>query len=69
MSAAIAVLLPATIQTVAAHSMRGGMGGGHGGMRMVQRYAHVGKSHLEAAASRLEGVLSLPVLTDTPELN
>lgn len=33
---------------------------GHGDMRMVQRYAHVGKSHLEAAASRLDGVLTLP---------
>jgi len=33
---------------------------GHGDMRMVQRYAHVGKSHLEAAASRLDGVLALP---------
>jgi integrase len=33
---------------------------GHGDMRMVQRYAHVGKSHLAAAASRLDGVLTLP---------
>jgi hypothetical protein len=35
MSAAIAVLLPATIQTVAAHSM----GGGHGGMRMAPHFS------------------------------
>jgi site-specific recombinase XerD len=33
---------------------------GHGDMRMVQRYTQVGKSHLETAASRLDGVLSLP---------
>jgi len=33
---------------------------GHGDMRMVQRYTHVGKSHLAAAASRLDGVLTLP---------
>jgi hypothetical protein len=39
MSAAIAVLLPATIQTVAAHSMGGGMGGGHGGMRMAPHFS------------------------------
>ena len=38
-SAAIAVLLPATIQTVAAHSMGGGMGGGHGGMRMAPHFS------------------------------
>jgi Putative peptidoglycan binding domain len=35
MAAAIAVLLPATVQTAAAHSIGGGMGGGHGGMRMA----------------------------------
>ena len=40
---------------------------GHGDMRMVQRYTHVGKSHLEAAASRLDGVLTLPAQIDTPE--
>jgi hypothetical protein len=34
-SAAIAVLLPSTIQTVAAHSM----GGGHGGMRMAPQFS------------------------------
>jgi hypothetical protein len=32
-----------------------------------QRYTHVGKSHLEAAASRLDGVLTLPAQIDTPE--
>jgi site-specific recombinase XerD len=37
---------------------------GHGDMRMVQRYAHVGKSHLEAAAARLNGVLTLPSTSD-----
>ena len=35
MSAAIAALLPATIQTTAAH----GMGGGHGGMRMAPNFS------------------------------
>jgi Putative peptidoglycan binding domain len=40
MSAAIAALLPATIQTAAAHSMGGGgMGGGHGGMRMAPNFS------------------------------
>jgi Putative peptidoglycan binding domain len=39
MSAAIASLIPATIQTTAAHSMGGGMGGGHGGMRMAPHFS------------------------------
>lgn len=39
MSAAIAALLPVTIQTTAAHSIGGGMGGGHGGMRMAPNFS------------------------------
>jgi site-specific recombinase XerD len=33
---------------------------GHSDPRMTQRYAHLGQDHLDAAASRLDGVLSLP---------
>ncbi len=40
---------------------------GHRDIRIVQRYAHVGKSHLEAAAARLDGVLSLPAQIDGDE--
>jgi hypothetical protein len=43
MAATIAALLPATVQTTAAHSMGGGMGrsmgGGHGGMRMASHFS------------------------------
>jgi hypothetical protein len=43
MAAAIAALMPATVQTTAAHSMGGGMGGrmggGHGGMRMAPHFS------------------------------
>ncbi len=33
---------------------------GHSDLRMTIRYAHLGQSHLDAAASRLDGVLTLP---------
>jgi integrase len=33
---------------------------GHSDLRMTIRYTHLGQSHLDAAASRLDGVLTLP---------
>ena len=33
---------------------------GHSDPRMTARYAHLGQDHLDAAASRLDGVLTLP---------
>jgi site-specific recombinase XerD len=33
---------------------------GHSDLRMTIRYAHLGAEQLEAAASRLDGVLTLP---------
>jgi len=45
MAAAIAALLPATVQTAAAHSMGGGMGGGRGGMRMGGASSRLGFGH------------------------
>jgi integrase len=33
---------------------------GHADLRMTIRYAHLGQDHLDAAASRLDGVLTLP---------
>jgi integrase len=37
---------------------------GHGDLRMTIRYAHLGQSHLDAAASRLDGVLTLPAIPE-----
>jgi site-specific recombinase XerD len=36
---------------------------GHSDLRMTIRYAHLGAEQLEAAASRLNGVLTLPAQT------
>jgi putative membrane protein len=36
----------------------------HSDLRMTIRYAHLGQDHLDAAASRLDGVLTLPAQTD-----
>ena len=62
MSAAIAVLLPATIQTVAAHSMGGGMGGGHGGMRMAPHFSSGrGFGHFDHRRDSLFGIMAMIV--------
>jgi integrase len=37
---------------------------GHSDLRMTIRYTHLGQSHLDATASRLDGVLTLPAETD-----
>jgi integrase len=37
---------------------------GHSDLRMTIRYTHLGQDHLDAAASRLDGVLSLPASED-----
>lgn len=37
---------------------------GHSDLRMTIRYAHLGQDHLDAAASRLDGVLTLPAPAD-----
>jgi integrase len=37
---------------------------GHSDLRMTIRYAHLGQNHLDAAASRLDGVLTLPAQVD-----
>lgn len=40
---------------------------GHSDLRMTIRYAHLGQEHLDAAASRLDGVLTLPAQIDRPK--
>ena len=56
MSAAIAVLLSATIQTAAAHSM----GGGHGGMRMAPSFSSGrGFGHFDHLVTLLFGIMAV----------
>ena len=40
---------------------------GHSDPRMTTRYAHLGQDHLDAAASRLDGVLTLPAVPESQE--